>query len=70
MRLDYIGTAIFFAWVSFAIFRWVARTAFEIREPIPRITALEEEVLRAAAQRSGEELRRSGAALERRLTPR
>jgi hypothetical protein len=30
MRIDYVGTAIFFAGLSFAIFRWVFRTATEV----------------------------------------
>ena len=57
MSFEYMGTALFFLWVSFSIFRWVIRTSAEVRDLPPPITQIEEEVLREAAMRSGSRIR-------------
>jgi hypothetical protein len=58
MSFEYLGTALFFLWVSFSIFRWLVRTAAEVRDAPPAMTRLEEEILRQAAMRSGSQIRR------------
>jgi hypothetical protein len=57
VTIDYLGTGLFFLWVSFSIFRWVVNTIAEVREAPPAISALEEQILRDAAARSGTRLR-------------
>jgi hypothetical protein len=60
MSTEYLGSALFFLWASFAIFRWLVRTTTEIRDLPPPITQIEEEILRQAAMRSGSRVREAG----------
>ena len=53
MTIDYLATGLFFLWISFSIFKWVVRNVAAAADAPPAITPLEEEVLRAAAARSG-----------------
>ena len=57
MRIDYVATGIFFAWLSLSIFRWVARTAAEVEDAPPPSRFIDDEILREAAVRSGRRLR-------------
>jgi hypothetical protein len=60
MSTEYLGSALFFLWVSFSIFKWLVRTTIEIRDVPPQMTPLEEEILRQAAVRSGSRVREQG----------